>query len=406
MRILLINNFFRDVGGVERVFFIERDLLHTHGHEVIDFSTEHPANYPSSYSKFFVSGVDFYAPGHLLKKAARFFYSFEVARKLNALIDETKPEVAHIQGIFDALGPTVVSVLRRRKIPIVFTTHAYKLVCPNGRLFAHGHVDDLCKKNILNDVFGATVQNSFVKSLWAALALASNRARGIFSAFDRIISPSMFLIHQHTEFGWPAEKFLHVPNPIDITKFSVQPSEDSYMLFVGRLVEEKGVEMLVEAARELPNIPLKIIGDGPLMQKLLERVREIGAINISFEGAQSPENVRAYFKNAAAVIVSSICYENDPYSVLEAQASGKVVIAAYSGGIPEQIREGETGFLFERGNVVGLAAAMRHIWGLKPQERAKIGLQARAFVDTVRDPELYYEVLTGILGCLLDKIGN
>lgn len=400
MRILLINNFFRDVGGVERVFFIERELLANHGHTVIDFSTMHDANHPSEYARYFVSDVNFHERGNVFEKAARFFYSREVARALDRLITETQPEVAHIHGIFDVLGPTVLHVLKKRGVPIVFTAHAYKLVCPSGRLFSNGATDESCKQNILNDVFHRSVQHSFIKSLWGALALWWHKKRRTFDLFDRIISPSMFLIHKHVEFGWNADRFVHIPNPIDVTKFSVAASSGSYIVFVGRLVEEKGVDVLLQAMARLPDIQCKIVGDGPAREALEAFVLENKILNVSFEGHQSARGVATYVADARAVVVPSVCYETDPYSVLEAQAAGKVVIASYTGGIPEQIRNRETGFLFERGNVEALAATIRDVWSMELIKRAEIGKRARGFVDTIRNPELYYEAVLDVLGGL------
>lgn len=396
MRILLINNFFRDVGGVERVFFAERELLTQHGHTVIDFSTAHPENHSSPYTQYFVSSVDFHTSGNSFKKAARFFYSREVAKKLHRLISETNPEVAHIQGMFDVLGPTVLHVLKKRGIRVVFTAHAYKLVCPSGKLFSHGHIDESCQRNILNDVIHSTIQNSFIKSLWGTCALWWNRSA--FANIDRIISPSLFLIHKHTEFGWNADRFVHIPNPIDVTKYFVAKSTDAYILFVGRLVEEKGVDVLLRAAEQLPEIEFKIVGDGPAHESLKNFVREHQLKNISFEGRCSPRDVEMYVANALAIVVPSVCYETDPFAVLEAQAQGKVVIASYTGGIPEQIRSGETGFLFERGNAAALQEVIVRVASMTAAERAGIGKQARAFVDTIRNPELYYEALLDVLG--------
>jgi glycosyltransferase involved in cell wall biosynthesis len=191
---------------------------------------------------------------------------------------------------------------------------------------------------------------------------------------------------------------VHIPNPIDITKFAVASSTDAYFLFVGRLVEEKGVEVFLRAAERLPQFQFKIVGDGPSRDSLQKMVHDKKLTNVSFEGFHPPRDVVPYVANAMAVVVPSVCYETDPYSVLEAQAQGKVVIASYTGGIPEQIRSGETGFLFERGNAEALADVMEKVAGMSAIERKNIGKQARGFVDTIRTPELFYEALMDVLG--------
>lgn len=397
MRILLINNFFHGVGGVERVFFLERELLRLHGHTVIDFSTRDARNAPSEYEKFFVGGVDFHAPGNNFKKAARFFYSKEVDCALTTLIEKTQPDVAHIHGIFDVLGPTVLWVLARYKIKIIFTAHAYKLICPNWKLFAHGRVHELCGRPplyALNDALDCTIQNSFFKSLWSVAAWYFHRALGAFKKINHIISPSKFLIDKHVTRGWAQKKFVHIPNPVDISHIEKSSAEGNYFLFVGRLVEEKGVAVLLSAAAGLPHIPFQIIGDGPE----LENLRAAAPANVAFLGRKNSDDVENYVRGALGIIIPSIWYENDSLAVVEAQAVGKIVIASHIGGIPEQIRHGETGFLCEAGSAELLANTIQHVCALAPAERARIGAHARATVHMVRDPELYYEQLMGVFG--------
>jgi glycosyltransferase involved in cell wall biosynthesis len=399
MRILLINNFFHGVGGVERVFFLERELLRQHGHTVIDFSTRDPQNEPSEYAEFFVRSVDFHAPGNIIEKAARFFWSPEVDQALSALIEKTKPDVAHVHGCFDVLGPTVLRVLARHGVRIVFTAHAYKLVCPNWKLFAHGHVHELCGASplfALNDVVDRTIQNSFLKSAWGVAGWMAHRAAGTFAKIDCVISPSQFLIEKHLARGWAAKKFVHIPNPVAVNEFEKAPAEGNYFLFVGRLVEEKGVAVLLRAAARLPQVQFQIIGDGPCSETL-----RVGAPpNVAFLGRKNPEDVAEYMRGALGVVVPSVWYENDSLSVLEAQAMGKIVVASHIGGIPEQIIHGETGFLCEPGNDALLAEALEQIIAAGPAARARIGAHARAVVHMVRDPELYYEQLMGVLGCV------
>ncbi len=400
MRILLVNNFFYEVGGIERVFFAERELLQHHGHEVIDFSTQDVRNHPSSQQEFFVSSVDFQTRGNFFKKAMRFFYSREVDRALSKLIEATRPDVAHIHGTFDVLGPTVIRTLHRHGVRIIFTAHAYKLICPNWKLFAHGHVDEGCFDQPFHDAWNKSIQNSYIKSFGAAAAWWLHETVGTFAMIDRIISPSIFLIEKHVERGWLRSKFVHVPNPVDINKYLITRGEGAYILFVGRLVPEKGVDILIHAAVRFPEIPVKIIGDGPDAERLARIVHDRGISNVSFLGRRSSADVKEFMRGAFAVIIPSIWYENDSLSVLEAQAMGKVVIASYIGGIPEQIRHGDTGLLFEAGNPEALAEMVLHVAALSPEERHVIGVRARGFVDAIRNPEFYYEALMDTLGAV------
>ncbi len=387
MRILLVNNFWRDVGGVERVVQTERALLGDHGHTVLEFSTAHPDNWPSPCEKYFV-------PADNWRKISRLFYSPEVARALRALLRDHGPvDVAHLHGIFDVLGPTVLFELRRAGVPIIFTAHAYKLICPNWKLFARGQIDESCARGPFADFWNRSIQNSFIKSFGGALAWWWHRRRGTFKLIDKIISPSQFLIDQHVARGWAREKFLHLPNPIEVTQYSPAGGDGTFALFVGRLVPEKGVDILVRAAALVPHVPFMIVGEGPERAVLEKLARAIGASNVSFVGKKSPRDVADFIAGARVVVVPSVWYENDSLAVLEAQAQARVVVASHIGGIPEQIRHGETGFLCAAGDAVALAQSLQKVWSLTPFERAQMGARARAQVDVVRNPELYYEEL-------------
>lgn len=403
MRILLINNVFGGGGGVERVFFIERKLLADSGHRVIDFSARGAADEPSAYQNYFVSGVNFQRRGHWLKKAARFFYSREVVCNLQKLINDTHPEVAHIHGIYDQLGPTVLRVLARNKIPTVFTAHAYKLICPNWRLWAHGAIDERCLQNPWHDFWNRSVQNSYIKSFVSVLSWQMQHRGQWFNYFTKIISPSQFLINKHVAAGWSAKKFAHLPNPILVPANVLTAPEKDYLLFVGRLAEEKGVQILLRAAKYFSEIPIIILGDGTFAANARAMAKKLKLENVVFVGARSAVETAVFIQQARAVVVPSLWYENDSYVVLEAQAQGKVVIASNIGGIPEQIISGKTGFLFNANNPLALASVVRQVWQMTSAARAEIGQQAKISLKLARNPEVYQEKLLQILANAIDK---
>lgn len=397
MRILLVNNFWRDVGGVERVVRLEHALLRDHGHTVVEFSTAHADNWSSPFAKYFVSSVDFHGGGSWIKKVGRLFYSREVAKKIRALLRDHGPfDVAHVHGVFDVLGPTALWELHRAGVPIIFTAHAYKLICPNWKLFAGGHIDESCAVGAFADFWNRSIQNSWIKSFGGVLAWALHKRWGTFDLPDVIISPSQFLIEKHVARGWAREKFVHLPNPVDVMAYRRAPTDGTFALFVGRLVPEKGVAVLVRAAALVPEIPIMVVGDGPERERLEKMARGVDASNISFVGRKTPMQVVDFIAGARAVVVPSVWYENDSLAVLEAQAQTRVVIASHIGGIPEQIRHTDTGFLFAPSDAGALAQLLTHVWSLEPEQRSAIGARARAAVDVMRNPELYYEELLEI----------
>ncbi|MBI4450115.1 glycosyltransferase [Candidatus Uhrbacteria bacterium] len=141
MRVLLVNKFWYPKGGSERYTFLLKYLLEAKGHEVIPFAMDDERNVPTPWSTHFVSHVDFWeaadaAPNQtsLLQKLSRIMWSREAARKIGAVIDEVKPDIAHLQNFTHQISPSILAVLRRRNVPIVWTLHDLDVFRPGYRM--------------------------------------------------------------------------------------------------------------------------------------------------------------------------------------------------------------------------------------------------------------------------------
>ena len=148
MKILLANKFFYPKGGSETVFFQERDYLLRQKISVIDFSMKHPVNFPSEYSDYFVTNVDYQADkknrvlGNL-GTAINFIHNREAINALEVLIEKEKPDIAHLHNIYHQITPSIIPVLRNAGIKVVLTLHDYKLICPSYLMI---NCDNICNK--------------------------------------------------------------------------------------------------------------------------------------------------------------------------------------------------------------------------------------------------------------------
>ncbi|HEX9971680.1 MAG TPA: glycosyltransferase, partial [bacterium] len=135
MKILMINKYYFVKGGSERYLFDLTELLEQNGHEIIPFAMKDENNFQSEYSDYFVDHVDYDAAFNVkkLKEAGRLIYSFHARKQIDALIEATKPDVAHLHMIDHQISPAILHSLRKYRIPVVQTVHQYKLVCPNYR---------------------------------------------------------------------------------------------------------------------------------------------------------------------------------------------------------------------------------------------------------------------------------
>ena len=393
MRVLLINKFHYLKGGAERAYFDTAHILAENGHEVAFFAMEHPENIATPWSRFFVSQVDYHdgTAGFVskLRSALRIIWNHEAAQKLEKLIQEFKPEVAHLHNIYHQLSPSIIWVLRKYGVRIVMTLHDYKLISPNYSLLVRGKIWD--HTDGLRAIFDRAVQDSYLKSAVCAIEKWFHAAIGTFGKVDAFIAPSRFLIEKFRSAGF-SYPITHIVQPIRPFPGSPTTKGGDYLLFIGRLSEEKGVSTLIEACALIQgDIELKIIGSGPEETLLRDQAKSVPGVE--FLGYQTGEAWERALQGAKALVVPSIWYENMPYVVLEALSRGKPVIATRLGGVPERIQEGENGWLFEAGDAKDLVRAIRNLM-LYP-DTAKLSQAAYESVGDAR-PEAYYESLLAV----------
>jgi len=148
MKVLLANKFFFLHGGSERVFFQERDFLLAQGVQVVDFSMEDSRNFPSSYSAFFASNIDYYASKGIfakVKQGVKFVHSPEAVNKLERLVEKERPAIAHLHNIYHQLTPSIIPVLKKHGVKVLLTLHDGKLICLSYLMLARGKIYTACK---------------------------------------------------------------------------------------------------------------------------------------------------------------------------------------------------------------------------------------------------------------------
>lgn len=403
MKILLINKYHYSRDGGTRAYFDLAKILTAHGHEVAFFSMKHPQNEPSEWSEFFVDNID-YRDDHLSWKnkimaVLNIFYNFEAKRKLSLLLKKFKPDIAHLHVIYHQLSPSIIDTLKKNKIPMVMTLHDYKLICPNYNLLVRGKIWERSKPaKYYRCFFDRCVKDSYLKSLVCTLEAYLHKFLRLYEKVNLYISPSQFLISKFQEYNFKKE-IVYLPNPFlpEEAKKSSAPAEASkYILYYGRLSEEKGIADLLRAYGLLKaKIPLYIVGTGPEETELKNIVSREKISNVEFFGYRAGAELWRLVSGAEMIIVPSKWYENAPYIVVEAMALGKIVLAASIGGLTEMINDGVNGFLFESGNIDDLQKKIKYILA-RPENRESLGRQAQAAIKERNDKKKYYEKLLEI----------
>ena len=380
MRILLVNKFHYRKGGAETYYLTVGSELERMGHEVAYFSMRHPDNLPCKWDKYFVTQREYNNVKNPFKAARdgmALIYSPEAKRNFQALCEEFRPDVVHLNNVHRQITLSILDApyLRENRVPVFYTAHDYVTVCPGYLMLdGDGRVCDACLEDghYRHCIVNRCVKGSRAKSALAAMEASFNRAHKSNQRIDRAIAPSRFMRSKLIEGGWPEDKVVFLQNFADdaiLDRASnagadATDRDNPYLLFFGRLSVEKGVDTLLRAFDDAsPNLPqdmrLVVVGDGPDAAEFKALASSLDcASRIEFAGYQTGDALQSYVERASLAISSSRCRENMPYSIVEAFAAGTPVVGTNIGGIPELVDEGKTGFICEPGDVQSMADAI------------------------------------------------
>ena len=382
--LLSINNYYYRRGGAEVVFLEQNKIFEKLGWTVIPFSMKHAKNETTEWQDHFVNEIE-YGANHGLNKdfinALKIIYSWEAKNKLQSLIDFIKPDIAHLHNIYHHLSPSILPALKKNDIPTVMTLHDLKLLCPAYLMLSPSGVCEKCKGgHIYNVAINKCMKRSFALSSLVFVETLVHRMSSIYKKnIDTFIVPSKFFINKFAEWGWEPDRLIHIPNFVDVDLLRPNYQPGKYFVFLGRLSREKGIKTLILAAHEA-KVELKVIGNGPLEEELKILASSLDA-NVDFLGYQTGEALHKTIRNAKALVLPSECYENAPICILESYALGRPVIGANIGGIPELIREGETGVTFESANIESLKNALIKFKNMTDDSVIEMGKTARQWVE-------------------------
>ena len=408
MKILLINKYLYLKGGDATSALSTGELLRRKGHEVIFWGMDSPFNMEHSYRDYFISNVDYNVRngiGKQIRMSFNLLYSFEAKQKIAKLLkDIGKPDIVHLHNFSHQISPSVLHIFKKYNSPVVMTMHDYKLVCASYAMLAKDKICEDCKDGRYYQCFlNSCVKNSGTKSLLNTVEMyLHHRILHIYDLIDIFISPSRFLKNKVKEMGFKG-KVLYLPHFLNLEAYHPRYDwEENSIVYFGRLSREKGLFTLIEAMRRLPDITLKIIGEGSLRKALGNRVKAEGINNVEFVGYKTGEELRNEIRKSMVVVVPSEWYENLPFAVMEPFALGKSVIGARIGGIPELVKDSETGFTFESGNSNDLRSKIAHLAN-NTEKITEMGQNARLFAEKELNAERHYEKLIKIYNMAIEK---
>lgn len=366
MNILVLHNRYQQAGGEDAVVAAERRLLADAGHEVTLLE-------PSSDS---IRGL-----ARTVAAGLGAIYSLSARRRVARALEATRPDVVHVHNLFPLLSPSVFDACRDAGVPVVQTLHNYRAVCPNALLFRDGHTCHDCVDRLAAwpAIWHGCYRGSRAASTVVAAMTTLHRHRGTYGRVDATIALSEFQRRLVARAGIPDDRIFLKPNGIPDPGIDPDRGPGDYALYAGRLAPEKGLRHLVEAydARG-PDVPLVVLGDGPLRAELERAVAARGAADrITFLGRRDRAEVARWMRGARFLVFPTDCYEGLPLAPIEAAACGRPSIASDLGAVPEIVTDGETGWLVAPGDPPAWRHALTTAWA-HPDEALRRGGAARA----------------------------
>jgi glycosyltransferase involved in cell wall biosynthesis len=406
-RLLSINNYFYRRGGAEIIFLEQNRLFDEIGWEVIPFCMHHRENLPTPWDRFFAEEIEFgrtYNPLEKIVRAAKVTYSLEARRKLRKLVLEARPQLAHAHNVYHHLSPAILSTLKHAEIPTVLSLHDLKIACPAYNMLRDGRPCESCRGGHVYNVlrYRCIKDSSVLSAVVLTEAVLHRLLRTYERNVDRFVVPSRFYIEKLVDWGWSRDRFVHIPNFVDVERLRPQGNVGHGFLYMGRLSAEKGLRTLLRAAAACRQ-PITLAGAGPQEHSLRQLAATLGA-DVRFLGHQTGPALHAAVAAARAVVLPSEWYENAPVSVLEAYALGRPVIGAAIGGIPELVREGETGATFPAGDAEALCETLVRFAAMPPNAVAAMSRAGRQWVERDFSAAMYRERLLALYENLLAEL--
>ena len=255
----------------------------------------------------------------------------------------------HINLVHRHITLSIIRAIKKYNIPIVYTVHDLNCVCPNHEMLVNGKVCELCLKGkYRNCIKQKCVKGSTVKSALGAIEAINYKRMKIYDDIDLYITPSYFYKKKLEESGIIHPEIVHIKNflPLD-TKFKNDNEDKNYLLYFGRISEEKGIITLLKAMEKLQsNTPLYILGTGALEEQVKEYIKAHNLEEkVKMFGFKSGDELKKFVAQAKCIILPSEWYENGPYAIMEAMSQGKPVIVSRFGGLPEIVEDQKTGFI-------------------------------------------------------------
>jgi len=390
MKILVVHNHYQQFGGEDAVVQLECALHKKYGQDVYIFERSNHEIHKASWSK-------------IGRNLFQMHWRKETFDEIVQVIKNFKPDIAHIYNTHFMITPSVYYACHASGVPTVQSLYNYRLICANALLLRDGHY---CEECLHHSRWRSVLYRCYRDSSFLTACVVKSQnlhwRRGTWlHQIDSYITANQYSREKFVQAGIARDKFYIKPHFV-YPDPTLRTQMGDYALYVGRLSEEKGVRVLLNAWETLPEIPLKVLGTGPLLVELRQWVQSKKMDHVEILGYRPDQEFLQYLGGAKFLIMPSISQDNSPRTILEAYARGVPVLASSLEGIKEMLQDEGTGRIFEAGDIEDLRAKAR--WLAKDDERLKrMGKLARMEYEGKYTAEKNYEILMNIYQQTLER---
>lgn len=381
MKVLQVYNAYQKTSGEDTVVEAEKMLLESKGHDVFQYLKRNEE-------------IEHFSNLQKVSFALSLRGSKKTEAEFRALLNEINPDICHVHNVFSIITPIIFKICKAHNIPVVHTLHNYRLLCTNTLFYRNGHVCEVCiGKSLYNSIKYKCFRNSYLMTAIMADAIQHHRKINTWDKFiDAYICLTPFAKEKYIQGGLPESMFYVKPNFVHpVTNEVVY---DDFILFAGRLEPAKGIDDLIEIAKNNPEQKFVAIGhcENPEIVS--------GLPNLEYLGQQDKSKVMEYMKRCKCLLFPSRWYEGMPMVILEAFAHQKLVIARNMGAMSGIIKHQQNGLLFNN-----LAELQDCIDKINQNNNLCIELGQQAYKDYMDNysPEINYRILNSIYQAVIQK---
>lgn len=376
MKVLHLHNLHRFRGGADTAALHAIELLRARGVDVETLvldSRELPSGLRGKVSAF-ANGI----------------YARAALRRLESLLDAFRPDVVHAHKLYPMISPWALRVCDQRGFPVVMSVYDYQLTCP---VATHVWQGASCTRCSDRGEYWGVIRNCRGRLLesiaYAARHAVARHYRLYREHVARFVTPTRFAARWLAErAGVPTERLRTIPLSLELPESAADAGRGTYIAYAGRFAPEKGLAVLIEAARRT-GLPFRLAGDQARLP-----IAD-GVPNVSLIATRNRGELMEFYRGARALVVPSLWFETFPLVIGEAMSHGIPVIASRIGGLPEIVCDGTNGLLVEPGDAADLARKATMLWE-NPQLAQRLGAKARAYIHSTCNDQVFLEQLLAV----------